>query len=380
MNFFNNMDKETDLIVGDKYFLIIDNKNGRKFVTTQMKKINISKKVINLLFFEGKKLNTFWDVTNEDNYIEIKSKEFLNENKFEDEEIEYTNEKIIGNSNKEIYQSDNAQKLTDDEIKDLKEKTKNKDELIKTILENNTSMEKRTIFSQEKIIKKKTKKYKNLIWITSTSLFNIIETFFIIDPKIINYLRMDTISTMLINTNFMEGKTLIFEETNNILTQAYCMRTPYNGKVISLFKEKICNKNLNIFNLTRKQKSLISYMNINCFLNKKSFGYDIFIKKFQNYFSNLVICLKMDIEIPIYFFNLLPFLKYSGNIIIFGKDKEILINIDKILNENKLGIDTKIIETITREYQILELRTHPMMNNKGYSGYVLVSYKTVPLE
>ena len=374
------MDKETDLIIGDKYFLIIDNKNRRKFVTTQMKKINISKKVINLLFFEGKKLNTFWDVTNEDNYIEIKSKEFLNENKFEDEEIEYTNEKIIGNTNKEIYQSDNAQKLTDDEIKDLKEKTKNKDELIKTILENNTSMEKRTIFSQEKIIKKKTKKYKNLIWITSTSLFNIIETFFIIDPKIINYLRMDTISTMLINTNFMEGKTLIFEETNNILTQAYCMRTPYNGKVISLFKEKICNKNLNIFNLTRKQKSLISYMNINCFLNKKSFGYDIFNQKFQNYFSNLVICLKMDIEIPIYFFNLLPFLKYSGNIIIFGKDKEILINIDKILNENKLGIDTKIIETITREYQILELRTHPMMNNKGYSGYVLVSYKTVPLE
>ena len=374
------MDKETDLIVGDKYFLIIDNKNRRKFVTTQMKKINISKKVINLLFFEGKKLNTFWDVTNEDNYIEIKSKEFLNENKFEDEEIEYTNEKIIRNSNKEIYQSDNAQKLTDDEIKDLKEKTKNKDELIKTILENNTSMEKRTIFSQEKIIKKKTKKYKNLIWITSTSLFNIIETFFIIDPKIINYLRMDTISTMLINTNFMEGKTLIFEETNNILTQAYCMRTPYNGKVISLFKEKICNKNLNIFNLTRKQKSLISYMNINCFLNKKSFGYDIFTQKFQNYFSNIVICLKMDIEIPIYFFNLLPFLKYSGNIIIFGKDKEILINIDKILNENKLGIDTKIIETITREYQILELRTHPMMNNKGYSGYVLVSYKTVPLE
>ena len=151
------MDKQTDLIVPDKYFLIIDNKNGRKFVTAQMKKKNISKKTINLSFFEGKKLNTFWDVTNEDNYIEIKSKEFLNENKFEDEEI-----------------------------KDLKEKTTNKDELIQTILQNNTSMEKRTIFSQEKIIKKKTQKYKHLIWITSTSLFNIIETFIIIDPKIIN--------------------------------------------------------------------------------------------------------------------------------------------------------------------------------------------------
>jgi hypothetical protein len=65
------MDKQTDLIVPDKYFLIIDNKNGRKFVTTQMKKKNVSKKTINLSFFEGKKLNTFWDVKNEDNYIEI---------------------------------------------------------------------------------------------------------------------------------------------------------------------------------------------------------------------------------------------------------------------------------------------------------------------
>ena len=374
------MDKQTDLIVPDKYFLIIDNKNGRKFVTTQMKKKNISKKTINLSFFEGKKLNTFWDVTNKDNYIEITSKEFTTENQFEEEVIEYTNEKIIGNTNKEIYQSGNAQKLTDEEIKDLKEKTTNKDELIQTILQNNTSMEKRTIFSQEKIIKKKTQKYKNLIWVTPTSLFNIIETFFIIDSKMINSLRMDTIATMLINTNFMEGKTLIFEETNNILTQAYCMRTPYTGKVVSLFREKICNKNLNIFNLTRKQKSLISFMDINCFLNKDAFGFEIFVKKFENYFSNLVICLRFDIEIPKYFFHLLPFLEYSGNIIIFAKDKEVLVSIDKILNENKLGIDTKIIETITREYQILELRTHPMTNNKGYSGYVLVSYKAAPLE
>ena len=199
--------------------------------------------------------------------------------------------------------------------------------------------------------------------------------------KMINGLRMDTIATMLINSNFINGsQTLILEETNNILTQAYCLRTHYDGKVISLFKEKICNKNLNIFNLNRHQKSLISFMNINLFLDKDSYYHDFFTKKYENYFSNLVICLKMDFEIPKYFFNLLPFLKYSGNIILYAKDKEILVHIDKILNENKLGVDIKIIETITREYQILELRTHPMMNNKGYSGYVLTGYKAAPIE
>lgn len=375
------MDEPTDLIFPNIYFLIIDNKDGRKFVTTNMKKVNINKKSINLSFFEGKKLNTFWDITDDDKYIEITSKEFTNEDQFEEEPLEYTNEKIIGSSNKEIYQSGNAQKLTEEEIKNLKETSSNKDELIQTILQNNTSMEKRTIFSQEKIIKKKKQKYKHLIWITPTSLFNIVETFFLLDMKMINGLRMDTIATMLINSNFINGsQTLILEETNNILTQAYCLRTHYDGKVISLFKEKICNKNLNIFNLNRHQKSLISFMNINLFLDKDSYYHDFFTKKYENYFSNLVICLKMDFEIPKYFFNLLPFLKYSGNIILYAKDKEILVHIDKILNENKLGVDIKIIETITREYQILELRTHPMMNNKGYSGYVLTGYKAAPIE
>ena len=85
--------------------------------------------------------------------------------------------------------------------------------------------------------------------------------------------------------------------------------------------------------------------------------------------------MKNDNNLPKYFFELFQFLKYSGNFVIFAKDKEILVEIDKIMFENNLGIDTKIIETITREYQILELRTHPMMNNKGYSGYVYTGYK-----
>jgi tRNA A58 N-methylase Trm61 len=49
--------------------------------------------------------------------------------------------------------------------------------------------------------------------------------------------------------------------------------------------------------------------------------------------------------------------------------------LEKILYENKIGMDTRIHETIVREYQVLPKRTHPMMNNKGYSGYVLTSIK-----
>ena len=45
--------------------------------------------------------------------------------------------------------------------------------------------------------------------------------------------------------------------------------------------------------------------------------------------------------------------------------------------ENKLAVDTRIQETYFREYQVLHLRTHPNMNNKGYSNYVLTGIKFV---
>ena len=108
-------------------------------------------------FFKDKKLNRYWDITDEDNYIQITEKEFKNEEDFDTDDLEYTNEKITNASNKEIYQSAQAQKLSQEEIEQLKSTTQDKNELIKKIIENNTSMEKRTIFSQEKILKKSIK-------------------------------------------------------------------------------------------------------------------------------------------------------------------------------------------------------------------------------
>lgn len=365
-------DDELETIRPELYFLIIDNKKGRKFATLEMGKIKLNKKNINLSFFKDKKLNTYWDLSDDDNYVQITEKEFKNEEEFEGEVLEYTNEKITGATNKEIYQSSQAQKLTQEEIENLKTTTQDKDELIKKIIENNTSMEKRTIFSQEKIIKKKALKYKYLIFITPPTLFNIIETFFINESRTINQLRFDSVASMLINSNFHEkSSTIIIDESSNILTLAYAQRTQFDSKVMHIFFDRPPSKHLNLLNLNSRQKGNIEYMRYSVLLDENQ----IFKKFYQNKFANLVICMKEDKLIPKYFFELLQFLKPSGNYVIFAKDKEILVSIDKIIVENQLGIDSKIIETISREYQILELRTHPMMNNKGFSGYVYIGYK-----
>ena len=365
-------ESDKELIIPELYFLIIDNKKGRKFVTLEMGKVKLNKKNINLEFFKNKKLNTYWDITDDNNYVQITEKEFKNEENYENEELEYTNEKITGASNKEIYQSSQAQKLSQEEIEKLKNTTQDKNELIKKIIENNTSMEKRTIFSQEKILKKKALKYKFLIYITPPSLFNIIETFFIYECKSINQLRFDSVASMLINSNFQEkSNTIIIDESNFILTLAYAQRTQFGSKVMHIFFDRIPSKNINLLNLNRAQKANIEYMRYSLLMDDTR----MFKNFYKNKFANLVLCLKEDKLLVQYFFELWQFLRPSGNFVLFSKDKEILISIDKIVIENNLGIDSKIIETISREYQILELRTHPMMNNKGYSGYVYVGYK-----
>ena len=92
-----------NLIIRDRFFLIIDNKDNRRFCTINMKKAKLGKREIKLDFFENKNLNTFWDIDG-DKYTQITHKEYFNENigEHEKDDVEY-NEKINIKTNKEIY-------------------------------------------------------------------------------------------------------------------------------------------------------------------------------------------------------------------------------------------------------------------------------------
>lgn len=91
---------------------------------------------------------------------------------------------------------------------------------------------------------------------------------------------MDTVSSMLVNSNFQKGtRTLIYEETNNILTHCYAMRTQLNSKIYHIFNDKISVKNMNLFNLTEIQKTVIAYIEYKQLMHK------MYQKEFKNYFD-----------------------------------------------------------------------------------------------
>lgn len=71
-----------NVIIPDMVFLIIDNKDNRRFVTINQKKIKLNKKEIDITFFENKELNTFWSIEfgkNNCNFIQIQPKDFFND-------------------------------------------------------------------------------------------------------------------------------------------------------------------------------------------------------------------------------------------------------------------------------------------------------------
>lgn len=119
----------------------------------------------------------------ERNFLKLLAKSFsMSVNKTlnsENQEIEYDD--VVKTTNKEIYS--NIHNIKEMDIEILKEKGLRGDELIKTILDTNKSMDKRTVLSQEKIMKKKERKYKHKVWITPTNLFNVVETFFLDELK-----------------------------------------------------------------------------------------------------------------------------------------------------------------------------------------------------
>lgn len=184
-------------------------------------------------------------------------------------------------NNKEIF-STGHQKLSYEELEKMKENGLKGDELIKVIVENNTSMDKRTTFSQEKFLKKKKQKYRHLIWIVPTNLFNIVETFFLEDEKRINFMRMDTFSTMLVNSHFNNNaSTLLYEDIDNVLISCYASRSSVTSNVISLYDGKLKNTNLAIFNLCRKYKYIISHVDIDSVLNKNNFFYGLLSQRYR---------------------------------------------------------------------------------------------------
>lgn len=238
--------------------------------------------------------------------------------------MDYSNDKISKANNKEIYSStveEQRSKVAD--VENLKKSGLKGEELISEIVASNSSMCKRTLLSQEKILKRMEVRHKYQISLAKPSIFNLTETMFLdkIQSKILLHMRFDTVCTIMQKCKFIQqSKSVIYDLSNGFLTSVLATRS--TGTIFSLFESRPYQRMIPYFNLSPEQKSIISYFDYKKFAesltqdSENPFG-------FNEAFTNIIVCHRDEFKLVEIVGSLISALKNSGNLVVYARDKEV---------------------------------------------------------
>ncbi|XP_005380908.1 PREDICTED: tRNA (adenine(58)-N(1))-methyltransferase non-catalytic subunit TRM6 isoform X1 [Chinchilla lanigera] len=144
--------------------------------------------------------------------------------------------KEAGTDNRNIIDDGKSQKLTQDDIKALKDKGIKGEEIVQQLIENSTTFRDKTEFAQDKYIKKKKKKYEAIVTILKPSTRILSIMYYAREPGKINHMRYDTLAQMLTLGNIRAGNKMIVMETcSGLVLGAMMERMGGFGSIIQLY-------------------------------------------------------------------------------------------------------------------------------------------------
>eukprot|EP01135_Chromosphaera_perkinsii_P000092 Nk52_evm43s24 gene=Nk52_evmTU43s24 len=143
---------------------------------------------------------------------------------------------VVGSeiNNSSLISSEDNQQLTAEDIEGLKGKYRG-DEIIAKLIENSATFSKKTEFSKQKYIKRKQKKYSQIVKLIQPNIRTMCDFYYMLEPAKILNLRVDSLSQMLnlCNVSWFTNS-LVFDQTQGMLTASVVMRTMSNSTQLSL--------------------------------------------------------------------------------------------------------------------------------------------------
>ncbi|XP_012288221.1 tRNA (adenine(58)-N(1))-methyltransferase non-catalytic subunit TRM6 [Orussus abietinus] len=131
------------------------------------------------------------------------------------------NSSISGIDNRCIFDDGTSQKLSKDEILELREAGKSGKEIVGTLIENSKTFANKTEYSQEKYLKKKERKYSQYLVIHKPTVRALQEIYFQQDHGKICGLRMDTLALLFSYSDVKsEGLYLLYDSGSSGLVAA----------------------------------------------------------------------------------------------------------------------------------------------------------------
>ena len=338
--------------------------------------------------------------------------------------------------NRHLVDNNKSQALDQDKLRELREAGTTGSALVQQIIENSSTFQSKTDFSQAKYVAKKQLKYQPRCHLVRCTGATVCEALFQKDSKRIMNLREDTLGQILSYSNVSAGsQVLVWETTLGIVTGALAQRLGGYGSIYSLYtgKQHCFVEMLSRFNLTFAENFSIKWVHSGdvlgnyekdeedremkdrevikwpCplqdhtrkyletmkesekdqlnFLEKRS---NRFARKLTRYSAkestdqflsrqsdSLILAVSYDPTETL--LALLPHLAPSCPFVVYCEFIEPLSACFLELQRQKLAINLRLSDTWAREYQVLPGRTHPNMNMSQSGGFILVGTKLDPV-
>lgn len=149
-----------------------------------------------------------------------------------DEEAEVTEAR----DNRSLVDTRENQRLSKEEIHTLRQQGVTGEGIIEHLVENSSTFQQKTEFSQQKYIKKKKKKHIPVFSVLQPNTRTLIEMYYSHGPTKICNLRMDSLAQILTQANIRSStKTMVIESCSGIVIGAILERIAGEGAVVHLY-------------------------------------------------------------------------------------------------------------------------------------------------
>ena len=338
-----------------------------------------------------------------------------------------------GADNRDLIDANTSQKLTDDDIKEMRSGGASGSEIIEALVQNSDSWHTKTQFSQQKWLARKEQKYTPRLRLCRCDAASVCEAYYQKHREKMCNLRSDSLAQILAFGNVYSGvQVTVFDTCMGLVVSSVLERlggrgrvlAPYAGshpamdanhkfnfseavhKIVHSFhtseigisqnsgREEVDDSEEAIAARTQKmiedipafaEKKLAS---LNTEAEKTAYmeRRNARIKKqcakpqpatIRNWIRD-----KSDSLIIVTHFhptsvllNLLPTLAPSAPFVVFSEYIEPLVECFREVQKRCIACKLQLSNTWTREYQVLPGRTHPAMNMSACSGYILTGIK-----
>ncbi|KJP88675.1 hypothetical protein AK88_01755 [Plasmodium fragile] len=173
-------------------FVLIDDEMKCRLHKVVDMKIKIKKNYLNLIFLVNKKYGSTYTYINNKWVRCKKSKNKLDIDFYTD----------IKGTNKDIFQHTNSQKLTEENIAELKDNVcENPYEVIQKLVDNSSTYKEKTVISKFKYVEKKLKRHLCQFTVYECSIVNLVNFYYKYFPEKISSVRVDYLANLLFHLN-----------------------------------------------------------------------------------------------------------------------------------------------------------------------------------